>query len=43
VQRHRDRLGTDPLPALRENLQRIWPEDETRRLRWPIHLRIGRV
>jgi SAM-dependent methyltransferase len=43
VQRYRDARGEDPLPALRENLRRIWPDGEPRRLRWPIHLRIGRV
>jgi SAM-dependent methyltransferase len=43
VQRYRDARGDEPLPALRENLRRIWPDGEPRRLRWPIHLRIGRV
>ena len=41
VQRYRDRVGRDPLPALRERLRRAWPGDERRRLRWPIHLRLG--
>lgn len=43
VQRYREARGADPLPALRENLRRIWPDGEPRRLRWPIHLRIGHV
>lgn len=43
VQRYREARGADPLPALQENLRRIWPGGEPRRLRWPIHLRIGHV
>jgi ubiquinone/menaquinone biosynthesis C-methylase UbiE len=43
VQRFRDERRADPLPALQENLRRIWPDDEIRTLRWPIHLRTGRV
>jgi SAM-dependent methyltransferase len=40
VQRRRDRTGADPLPALREALLPLWPGG-TRRLAWPIHLRLG--
>lgn len=43
VQRYRDARGEDPLPALGDNLRRIWPPERARRLRWPIHLRIGRI
>jgi SAM-dependent methyltransferase len=43
VQRHKDRLGHDPLPALRPQLAKHWQSGGTRRLRWPIHLRIGRA
>jgi SAM-dependent methyltransferase len=43
VQRHRDARGHDPLPALAAELRRTWPDGATRRLRWPIHLRIGGV
>jgi SAM-dependent methyltransferase len=43
VQRYKDRLGQDPLPALRPRLAPLWPSAGTRRLRWPIHLRIGRA
>jgi ubiquinone/menaquinone biosynthesis C-methylase UbiE len=43
VQRYRDARGADPLPALGERLRRPWPDGESRRLRWPIHLRIGHV
>lgn len=43
VQRYRAARGADPLPALHQNLVRIWPGGEPRRLRWPIHLRIGHV
>jgi len=42
VQRHRDRTGTDPLPALRDAIAVAWQEGGTRRLRWPLHLRVGR-
>lgn len=41
VQRYKDRLGQDPLPALRPRLAALWPSAGTRRLRWPIHLRLG--
>ncbi|MGB5104393.1 MAG: methyltransferase domain-containing protein [Steroidobacteraceae bacterium] len=40
VQRCRDRTGADPLPALRVELERLWPGGP-RRLSWPIHLRLG--
>jgi SAM-dependent methyltransferase len=41
VQRFRDWTGTDPLPALRRALEPHWPG--SRRLEWPLHLRVGRV
>jgi SAM-dependent methyltransferase len=43
VMRCREQTGEDPLPGLRAQLDSGWPEGGTRRLRWPIHLRIGRV
>jgi hypothetical protein len=43
VQRFRDRVGHDPLPALRPQLEAAWPACRARRLRWPIHLRLGRA
>jgi SAM-dependent methyltransferase len=43
VQRFRDRLGRDPLPGLRPQLEAAWPAGGRRRLRWPIHLRLGRA
>ncbi len=42
VQRCRERTGEDPLTALRPQLDACWLAGGTRRLRWPIHLRIGR-
>jgi SAM-dependent methyltransferase len=42
VQRYKDHHGRDPLPGLREQLLQVWPE-EVRRLRWPIHVRLGRA
>jgi SAM-dependent methyltransferase len=43
VQRYRDQLGRDPLPDLRPQLAALWPSPGTRRLHWPIHLRVGRA
>jgi len=42
VQRYRERTGSDPLPALRPCLAGCWGAGATRRLHWPIHLRVGR-
>lgn len=42
VQRHRERTGRDPLPSLEPRLAAIWPRSGALRLRWPIHLRLGR-
>jgi len=43
VQRYRERTGLDPLPALQSRLAASWPRSVALRLRWPIHLRIGRA
>lgn len=43
VQRYRDANGSDPLPPLARELAAHWPAGGTATLRWPIHLRIGRV
>jgi SAM-dependent methyltransferase len=43
VQRHKERTGRDPLPALAPRLAAAWPRSVALRLRWPIHLRIGRA
>ncbi|MDQ1310272.1 MAG: Class SAM-dependent methyltransferase [Pseudomonadota bacterium] len=43
VQRYKDQRGEDPLPALTPRLAAEWPDGKARRLRWPIHLRIGRA
>ena len=43
VQRCKDQLGQDPLPDLRPQLAALWPSMGARRLRWPIHLRVGRA
>ena len=43
VQRYKDQRGEDPLPALAPRLAAEWPDGKARRLRWPIHLRIGRA
>ena len=42
VQRCRDTTGADPLPAVREELEPLW-SGASRRLTWPIHLRLGRA
>jgi len=43
VQRYKERTGEDPLPALEPRLAALWPRSVALRLRWPIHLRIGRA
>jgi SAM-dependent methyltransferase len=42
VQRCRHRLGRDPLESLQPRLAAAWPRCGAARLRWPVHLRIGR-
>jgi SAM-dependent methyltransferase len=42
VQRYKDAVGEDPLEALRPRLAALWPRSGALRLRWPIHLRLGR-
>jgi SAM-dependent methyltransferase len=41
VQRCRDRTGQDPLTALQSHLARLWSPAAPRRVRWPVHLRLG--
>jgi SAM-dependent methyltransferase len=41
VQRYKDRLRRDPLAALRDSLESAWGGAGRRRLRWPIHIRLG--
>jgi SAM-dependent methyltransferase len=43
VQRYRAALDADPLPQLQALLEVAWPGGGVRELRWPIHLRLGRV
>ncbi len=43
VERYRKALGSDPLPELAAALAPLWPSGGTRKFRFPIHLRIGRV
>jgi ubiquinone/menaquinone biosynthesis C-methylase UbiE len=43
VQRCKERTGRDPLPALESRLATAWPRSAALRLRWPIHLRLGRA
>ncbi len=43
VQRHHDARGVDPMPLLEASLAAAWPGGGERELRWPIHLRLGRV
>lgn len=43
VQRYKERTGHDPLPTLEPRLAAFWPPSVALRLRWPIHLRIGRA
>lgn len=44
TQRYRQQQGADPLPALRAELLHAWGAPQAKRVvKWPIHLRIGRV
>lgn len=43
VQRCKDRQGCDPLDVLQPRLAALWPPSGSLRLRWPIHLRVGRA
>ena len=44
VQRARAHAGSDPVPALSELLRAAWgPEEQPRRVEWPLTLRIGRA
>lgn len=42
VDRYRRAMGEDPVPGLRNELQALWPADETRRLRWRLTVLAGR-
>jgi SAM-dependent methyltransferase len=43
VQRFKRATGEDPLPALRAEIAPCWPSPmETKRVAWPLHLRVGR-
>jgi SAM-dependent methyltransferase len=42
TQRFRDVVGRDPLPDLDRELARHWGAGPTRRVRWPIVVRVGR-
>jgi SAM-dependent methyltransferase len=44
VQRYKKALGEDPLPALRKQLQAVWPRGaDALPVVWPLYLRAGRV
>ena len=43
VERYRAAEGRDPLPAAEATLGPLWPEGAVRSVRFPIHLRLGRV
>lgn len=43
VARYRATQGIDPLPEFAEALVASWPADVRRTVRWPLHLRLGRV
>ena len=43
VDRYRVAERRDPLPEFAGSLAALWPAGVTRRLRWPIHLRLGRT
>jgi SAM-dependent methyltransferase len=35
-------VGTDPLPAIMQELERVWGADEARPIRWPLVVRVAR-
>jgi SAM-dependent methyltransferase len=41
VDRYKAAQKDDPMPPIAARLESLWPGGEPRRLRWPIHLRIG--
>lgn len=44
VQRHRQRIGRDPLDLVRDDLRQAWDDPgEVREVRWPLQLRLGRL
>lgn len=44
LQRYRTETGEDPLPAAREELAQLWGDPaESKTVRWPLNLRLGRV
>ena len=43
VQRYKKALGEDPLPALREQLEAVWPAGATLPVVWPLFLKVGRL
>jgi len=43
VGRFRDGSGGDPLRQLRDQLALCWSDGGRRRVRWPLHLKVGRV
>jgi SAM-dependent methyltransferase len=42
VGRYKAAIGTDPLPAALEELERVWGPDEPHRIRWPLVVRVAR-
>lgn len=43
VMRYEKSNGTDPVEPFLIELSRHWPAEETRTVRWPVHLLLGRV
>jgi SAM-dependent methyltransferase len=41
--RYRVTVGVDPVDAFVRDAQGVWGDEGPRRVRWPIHLRVGRV
>lgn len=42
VGRFRKALGTDPIPDVMQKLAAVWDATETKRVRWPLVVRLGR-
>ena len=42
VGKYRKEMGADPIPQVRDELERVWG-DQVRRVEWPLSVRVGRV
>ena len=43
VQKYIKTNGNSPIPIIEEKLEKLWPEDEVKKVAFPIYLKLGRV